>query len=64
MRAGRARIGGVSLLLTLVWVAALFAAFVGGRIGQHPSAPVALAMGLSHIVASYDAGWFLKVVTF
>src|ERR1700730_19120 len=39
----RAQIGGVSFLLSLVWAAALFAAFVGGRIGQHPSAPIALA---------------------
>jgi hypothetical protein len=43
MRADRARVGGASFLLTLVWVALLAAAFVGGRIGQHPSAPIALA---------------------
>lgn len=39
----RTQIGGVSFLLTLVWAAGLFAAFVGGRIGQHPSAPITLA---------------------
>src|ERR1700694_85078 len=39
----RTQIGGVSFLLTLVWAAGLFAAFVGGRIGQHPRAPFPLA---------------------
>jgi hypothetical protein len=27
-------------------------------------APVALAMGLSHVVAAYSGGWFMKAVTF
>jgi hypothetical protein len=39
----RAHIGLLSFLLTLVWGAGLFAAFVGGKVGQHPSPPVALA---------------------
>src|ERR1700724_3593100 len=39
----RTQVGGVSFLLTLVWAAGLFAAFVGGRIGQHPSAAITLA---------------------
>jgi hypothetical protein len=30
-------------LLTLVWAVALGLAFIGGRIGQHPSPPIALA---------------------
>ena len=36
--------GVLSFLLTLVWGLGLFAAFVGGKIGQHPSPPVALAV--------------------
>ena len=39
----RTQIGVVSFLLTLVWAVGLFVAFVGGRIGQHPSAPIAFA---------------------
>jgi hypothetical protein len=39
----RAQIGVLSFLLTLVWAVGLFAAFVGGKVGQHPSAPIALA---------------------
>ena len=39
----RTQIGVLSFLLTLVWAFALFAAFVGGKIGQHPSPPIALA---------------------
>lgn len=27
-------------------------------------APVALAMGMSHVVAAYRGGWFMKIVTF
>src|SRR3981081_1204469 len=37
------QIGGLSFLLSLIWGVGLFAAFAGGRIGQHPSAPIALA---------------------
>ena len=33
------------MTLTLVWGAALFAVFVGGKIGQHPSLPLTLALG-------------------
>src|SRR5438067_825869 len=39
----RTQVGVLSFLLTLVWGLGLFAAFVGGKIGQHPSPPVALA---------------------
>src|SRR5713226_7904333 len=39
----RTQIGVLSFLLTLVWAVALFAAFVGGKIGQHPSLTVGLA---------------------
>src|SRR5437868_2628490 len=39
----RTQLGVLSFLLTLVWGLGLFAAFVGGKIGQHPSPPVALA---------------------
>jgi len=39
----RTQIGGLSFLLTLIWAVGLFAAFAGGRIGQHPPAPIALA---------------------
>jgi hypothetical protein len=39
----RTQIGALSCALTLVWGLGLFAAFVGGKIGQHPSPPVALA---------------------
>src|SRR4051794_32273627 len=41
----RTQIGVVSFLLTLVWAAGLWIAFVGGRVGQHPTPPVALAVG-------------------
>src|SRR3954453_19697885 len=40
----RTQVGVLSFLLTLVWGLGLFAAFVGGKIGQHPSPPVALAV--------------------
>jgi hypothetical protein len=39
----RARVGVVSFVLTLVWGVGLFAVFVGGKIGQHPSPAIALA---------------------
>ena len=39
----RTQIGLVSFSLTLLWATGLFAAFVGGKIGQHPSVPTALA---------------------
>ena len=38
----RTQIGGLSFLLSLFWAAGLFAAFVGGKVGQHPSAPITL----------------------
>ena len=39
----RARVGLASFGLTLVWGGALFVAFIGNRIAQHPSPPAALA---------------------
>src|SRR5258708_33201979 len=39
----RTQIGALSFLLTLVWAVALCAAFVVGKIGQHPSLSVGLA---------------------
>jgi hypothetical protein len=42
--ARRTRIGVLSFLLTLVWAVGLFVAFVGGKVHQHPSPPVALAV--------------------
>src|ERR1700716_1333290 len=39
----RRQIGIFSFLLTVIWAVALFAAFVGGKIGQHPSPSIALA---------------------
>jgi hypothetical protein len=43
--ARRTQIGLIALLLTLVWAGGLSLAFVGGRIGQHPNPPIALAAG-------------------
>src|SRR3982074_118394 len=39
----RTQMGVLSFLLTLVWAVALFAAFVGGKIGQHPTLTVGVA---------------------
>src|SRR5260370_13217106 len=39
----RTQIGVFSFLLTLIWAIALFAAFAGGKIGQHPTLTVGLA---------------------
>ncbi len=39
----RTQVGVLSFLLTLGWGLGLLAAFVGGKIGQHPSPPTALA---------------------
>src|SRR5205085_1225259 len=39
----RSQIGVLSFLLTLVWAVALFFAFVGGKVGQHPTLAVGLA---------------------
>jgi hypothetical protein len=33
------------MTLTLVWSVALFAVFVGGKVGQHPNLPLTLALG-------------------
>ena len=38
----RTQVGVFSFLLTLIWAVGLFAAFVGGKVGQHPSVPVVL----------------------
>jgi hypothetical protein len=39
----RTQIGTASFLLTCLWIAGLFVTFVGAKVGQHPSWPVALA---------------------
>jgi hypothetical protein len=39
----RAQIGTASFVLTCLWAAGLFVAFVGGRIGQHPNPALAIA---------------------
>src|SRR5438552_2478539 len=39
----RKQVGIYSFVLTVVWAVALLAAFVGGKIGQHPSPSTALA---------------------
>ena len=39
----RTQIGTVSFLLTLLWVAGLFVAFAGAKVGQHPSPAVTFA---------------------
>jgi len=39
----RTQIGTASFLLTCLWAIGLYEAFVGARVGQHPSWPVALA---------------------
>lgn len=41
----RTQVGLVSLTLTVLWTAGLYAAFVGGKVGQHPSLAVTLALG-------------------
>jgi hypothetical protein len=41
--ARRSQIGTASFILTLLWAAALITFFVGGRVGQHPPLPIALA---------------------
>jgi hypothetical protein len=40
----RAQIGIVSLVLTLIWTAVLFGMFIVGKVGQHPSMPLTLAL--------------------
>src|SRR4029453_7056664 len=40
----RAQVGIASMALTLIWGGALFAVFVGGKVGQHPSVAVTLAL--------------------
>jgi len=40
----RSQVGIASVVLTLVWVAGLFAVFVGGKIGQHPNLPLTFAL--------------------
>lgn len=39
----RAQIGTASFLLTLLWAAGLYVAFVGAKVGQHPNPTVAIA---------------------
>src|SRR6185295_7064057 len=40
----RAQVGLASLCLTLLWLAGLYAVFVGGKVGQHPSMAMTLAL--------------------
>ncbi len=58
----RAKIGLASLALTLVWCAALFGIFVGGKVGQHPSMPIVLA--LSGSLCAVLSGLLLTVACF
>ena len=58
----RAQIGTVSFLLTLIWAGGLFAAFVGGKVGQHPSVAVSLAVGGAFLAAV--SGLMLTLASF
>src|SRR5690348_11542663 len=40
----RTQVGLASFLLSSLWLIGLGIAFVGGKVGQHPSPPVALAV--------------------
>jgi hypothetical protein len=58
----RTQIGILSFLLTLVWATGLAAAFIGGRVGQHPTAPVALATAGAFCAAA--SGLMLTIACF
>ncbi|HEY3059300.1 MAG TPA: hypothetical protein VGL99_10035 [Chloroflexota bacterium] len=58
----RSHIGLASLALTLIWTGALFGVFVGGKIGQHPSLPVTLA--LSGALCAVLSGILLTLACF
>jgi hypothetical protein len=58
----RTEIGLASLVLTLLWLAALYAVFVGGKVGQHPSLGVTLA--LSGALCAVLSGVLLTLACF
>jgi hypothetical protein len=58
----RTQIGILSFLLTLMWAVALVAAFVGGKIGQHPSPAIALATSGAFCAAA--SGLMLTLASF
>jgi hypothetical protein len=60
--ARRTQIGVLSFLLTLLWAAALWVAFVGGRVGQHPTPQVALAVGGAFLAVA--SGLLLTLASF
>ena len=58
----RTQIGIASFLLTLLWALGLVVAFVGGKVGQHPSAPIALAA--TGAVCAVASGLLLTLACF
>jgi hypothetical protein len=60
--ARRSQVGSASLLLTLLWGAGLVVAFVGGKVGQHPSPAVALAA--AGALCALASGLLLTVACF
>lgn len=58
----RSQIGISSFLLTLMWVAGLWVTFVGARLGQHPSVPLALAA--SGALCAVASGLMLTLACF
>src|SRR5438105_3816360 len=58
----RTRIGVISFLLSLLWLVGLAVAFVGGKVGQHPSAPIALAVTGAFCAAA--SGLMLTLASF
>jgi hypothetical protein len=58
----RAQVGLASLALTLLWTAALYAVFVWGKVGQHPSLGVTLA--LSGALCAVLSGILLTLACF
>ena len=58
----RTQVGLASVGLTLLWAAGLYAVFVGGRVGQHPSVPMTLA--LSGAVCAVLSGVLLTLACF
>ncbi|MBV8720397.1 MAG: hypothetical protein JO020_29035 [Chloroflexi bacterium] len=58
----RLQIGTVSFLLTFLWTAGLFVAFVGGRLGQHPSP--AMAVAAAGALCAVCSGVLLTVACF
>src|SRR6266498_2086136 len=58
----RTQVGLASVGLTLLWAAGLYALFVGGNVGQHPSVPMTLA--LSGAVCAVLSGVLLTLACF